>query len=98
MGSSLTTYRYLGSSQFSETWKQLLNSNMGLIRCANEFQDAYGVYTRIPLFWLWGQKATAMSASIRRFRSYWPSFQILRGSLSISNVVPLDSAVIQACK
>jgi hypothetical protein len=95
---ALVAFRYSQSVSIPESWKQVLSSEVLLIRSENEFQTAYQLYARLPVFWFWGQKAFILSTSLRRMRTVWPNFQVLNGSLSFCNLVPVDSEVVKACK
>jgi hypothetical protein len=95
---SLVAFRFLKSVSIPESWRLTLQSELLLIHSSNEFQDAYELYARLPFFWFWGQKAFILSTSLRRMRTFWPNVQVLNGSLSFCNLVPVESEIVEACK
>ncbi|ORY16252.1 ankyrin repeat-containing domain protein [Clohesyomyces aquaticus] len=95
---SLVAFRFMKSTSMPECWRSILNSELLFVKSANEFQNAYEIYTRFPFFWFWGQKAFVLSASLRRMRTLWPNFQVLNASVSFCNIIPVESEIVKACR
>jgi len=83
--------------KLSDSWRDILQSNLRTITTQNAFQKWHDFYLRLPVLTYKGNKAFVMTLSYRTWQTSWTSFSILGGELGFKNVVTRDSDIVKAC-
>lgn len=92
------TFRHQYTVSFNDYWKHQLSGDFALNTSKNEYQAAYELYARIPIFTPRGRMAFVLSLSLRKLHGYLPNVSVLGGGINFLNMVPADSEIVSACK